>query len=108
MSGWLCRTVNNQPPSCSGSNYNYNVCPNNSSPQGEIFYSNITNDNSPPFYNVYSVDGCNGPEGVPQGTVSALTTEYRGQTPAGLAAVENDMAGNASLGIPAQCFHGSH
>ena len=59
MSGWLCRNVNNQLPNCSGSNYNYNLCPNNSSSQGQIFYANITNNNSPPFYNIYSVDGCN-------------------------------------------------
>jgi hypothetical protein len=106
MSGWLCRNVNNQLPNCSGSNYNYNLCPNNSSSQGQIFYANITNNNSPPFYNIYSVDGCNGPEGVPQGTVSALATAYQGQAPAGQVAVENDMAGSPGPPpITAQCVH---
>jgi hypothetical protein len=100
--------VNNQLPNCSGSNYNYNLCPNNSSSQGQIFYANITNDNSPPFYNVYSVDGCNGPEGVPQGTVAAILVSQNGQQVpiGGQSAVEQDMAGGTTL--TAQCFHGLH
>jgi len=58
MSAWLCRTVkngNNYPCAANGNN-NYNSCPNNSSPQGQIFYENIGFGNSPAHYAVYPVD----------------------------------------------------
>jgi len=54
------------------------------------------------------VDGCQGPEAVPSGTVSALTVVYGGQAPSGEVAVENDMAGYTPLFIPARCVRRSH
>ena len=71
MSAWLCRTVkngNNYPCAANGNN-NYNSCPNNSSPQGQIFYENIGFGNSPAHYAVYPVDGCGNAEGVGDGNV---------------------------------------
>jgi hypothetical protein len=100
MGAWLCRSVRNQLPDCTGTNYQYDFCPNNSSPEGEIFYAQITSSNSPPNYNLYAVDSCFGPEGAPQGTVLALGSES-GQT-----AIEQDMAGGPV--VTAQCFHRTH
>lgn len=97
MSGWLCNVVSNPNKINCGSNYQYDYCPNNSSPQGQIFYANITSANSPRAYNVYSVDACHGPEGAPQGTVS-----YLGNEPA-QTAIEEDLAGGN--GVTAQCAH---
>lgn len=104
MSAWLCSNVDGQPPSCSGSNYNYNVCPNNSSSQGEIFYSQFTAANAPPVFNIYAVNNCVGPEGVPQGAVPYLTGGELVMS--GVSAIEQDMAGGVNT--PAQCFHGPH
>lgn len=91
MAAWLCRSVKNPLPDCSGLNYVYQYCPNESSSQGEIFYAQITSSNSP--YNVYAVDTCNGPEGAPLGTVPALSLD--GQT-----AIE--------LNMKAHCAHPTH
>ena len=104
MSAWLCSNVDNQPPSCSGSHYNYNVCPNNSSSQGEIFYSQFTAANAPPVFNVYAVNNCGGPEGVPQGAVPYLSSGELVMS--GVSAIEQDMAGGVNT--PAQCFHRFH
>lgn len=87
MAAWLCRSVQHQQTDCTGSNYNYDYCPNNSSSQGNIFYLNITASNTPPVYNIYAVDGCFGPEGAPQGNVPALQGN-----PGGQAAIENHMS----------------
>jgi hypothetical protein len=95
MSGWLCRSVRNLSRDCATDPNDYTNCPNNSSPQGQIFYNNINRDNAPPVFNIYSVDECDGPEGVTQGTVSALTN--RGRALIGEVAIENDMT--------AQCYH---
>ena len=95
MSGWLCRSLRNLSPDCASNPNDYQNCPNNSSTQGQLFYKNITRDISPPTFNVYSVDGCEGPEGVSEGTVDALAEH--GQPPLGEVAIENDMT--------AQCFH---
>jgi hypothetical protein len=95
MSGWLCRTLRNLASDCATNPNDYQNCPNNSSTQGQLFYKNITRDISPPVFNVYSVDGCEGPEGVSEGTVDALAVH--GQAPMGEVAIENDMTG--------QCFH---
>ena len=95
MTGWLCASV------ASGGGP-----PNNSSPQGQIFYANIGVNNSPPHYNVYSVDNCSSAEFVYGGTVSGVTSD-----PSGLYAVMQDMAGGTAGGtalLPAQCFHGTH
>jgi hypothetical protein len=79
--------------------------PNSSSPQGEIFYSQITAGNSPQHYGVYSVDGCTGAEVVYGGNVSAVAGN-----PQGISAIEEDMAGGTMAGgtLAAQCFHGFH
>jgi len=63
-----------------------NYCPNNSSPQGQIFYANFGPNNLPPNYNLYAVDSCNGPEGASDKNsyVSALGTD-------GFDAIVNDM-----------------
>jgi hypothetical protein len=95
MSGWLCRSLRNLASDCATNPNDYQNCPNNSSTQGQLFYKNITRDGAPPVFNVYSVDGCEGPEGVSEGTVDALTG--RGQAPQAEVAIENDMT--------AQCFH---
>jgi hypothetical protein len=105
MTGWLCSTVLAPPNgvNCS-TGYQYSFCPNNSSPQGEIFYSQFTQSNSPPHYAVWGVDGCNGPEGAPDGSVTAMSGEPRGYT-----AMQQDMAGGSQPdSLPAQCFHGIH
>ena len=73
MSAWLCSTVQNPQGINCATGYQPDFCPNNSSSQGEIFYNEFTSINHPPVYNVYSVDNCFGPEGVPQGSVSALS-----------------------------------
>jgi hypothetical protein len=93
MNGWLCRTLQNLGSDCATNPDDYLHCPNNSSPQGQIFYSQITSANSP--YNVYSVDGCYGPEGAPQGTVAGITGN-----PGALAAIEQNMT--------AHCVHPAH
>ncbi len=95
MSGWLCRNLRNLASDCATNPYDYDNCPNESSTQGQLFYKNITRDIAPPVFNVYSVDGCVGPEGVTQGTVDALSV--RGQAPLAEVAIPNDMT--------AQCFH---
>jgi hypothetical protein len=95
MSGWLCRSLRNLASDCATNPNDYQNCPNNSSTQGQLFYKNITRDIAPPVFNVYSVDGCYGPEGVSEGTVDALAV--RGQAPLAEVAIENDMT--------AQCFH---
>ena len=107
MTGWLCSSLENQQSNCSGSAYNYNYCPNNSSSQGELFYEQVGSPAPPPHYAVYSVDNCFGPEGVPQGSVSALSKA--GLVAPAQQAVEQDMAG--APGPPplqGQCFHGPH
>jgi hypothetical protein len=113
MSAWLCRSVANQVSSqtCS-SNYiqNDKYCPNNSSPQGEIFYSQIGQSNSPPSYNVYAVDNCNGPEGASdtQAYVTALT--WPPPDPPmpyldGYDAIKYDMIGGGPRNNVVGCFH---
>jgi len=96
MSGWLCRTVSNPNINCS-TNYQYQYCPNNTSPQGQIFYQNITLANTPPVFNVYAVDGCVNPEGAPQGTVAANGLS-------GQKAIQQDMAGLQGF-APGACTH---
>jgi hypothetical protein len=101
MSGWLCRGLQQEVPNCNGGMYNPKLCPNNSSPQGEIFYAQVGL-SSPNHYNVYAVDQCDGPEG------SASTgSNVPGFTPAGsgFQSITGDMAGNPSLQITAQCVH---
>lgn len=100
IGAWLCRSLAQLDVQCSGDNYNYDHCPNNSSPQGQLFYQNFTSTSQFASLNIYPVDGCGGPEGVPAGNVSYLQND-----PSGQAAIENDMVGNSSLNIPAHCAH---
>jgi hypothetical protein len=100
MAAWLCRSVQNPNNIDCATNYDTKACPNNSSPQAEIFYSQITPSNSPPVFKVVAVDQCEGPEGSPSGNVGSPTG------PLGQIAIEQDMAG--APGITAQCFHRAH
>lgn len=103
MSGWLCRTLLKTDPICPDP-ADYFGCPNNSSPQGQIFYSVVIPGTAP--FSVYSVDSCSGPEGVTGGTVSGLAPQYQNIAPPGETAVENDMAGAPPpLNISPQCVH---
>ena len=88
MAGWLCRTVQ------SGQTMN------NSSAQGQYYYSTITaNGAQPSNYAVYSVDSCYKGEGVAAGTVSALSNE------AGLDAIKYDMTGGGPQNQVRECVH---
>lgn len=62
ITAWLCATET------AGSGG-----PNNSTPQGEIFYEQVGPTGSP--LKVYAVQNCNGSEGVDPGTVPALSNE---------------------------------
>jgi hypothetical protein len=109
MAGWLCTPqLQNLATDCATNPLDVLHCPNNSSPQGQLFYVNITGTNSTPVYNVYSVDGCYGPEGAPLGTISAIIETINGvpQPLSGQIAIEQDMAGGNYL--PAQCFRRPH
>jgi hypothetical protein len=104
MSAWLCRSVKNaQLVNCSAiGNADFNSCPNNSSPQGEIFYANFSSTNHPPSYNVYAVDYCLEAEGVVGGNVPGYQPAIFHGTIQGFNAIIDDMIGN-SAGIAAQC-----
>lgn len=73
MGGWLCRSVHNPNNINCTTNFKAQYCPNNSSPQGQLFHAQVSL-SPPPTYNVYAVDNCNSPEGVadPISTVLAL------------------------------------
>jgi len=110
MSGWLCRSVANQQSAqnCSTNYVHYDeYCPNNSSPQGEVFYAQIGQSNSPPSYNVYAVDSCAGPEGATSSgaTVTALPLGPPNSYQDGYDAVKYDMIGGGPLKQPVGCFH---
>jgi hypothetical protein len=100
MSAWLCRSLQDAVPNCNGGGYSLDACPNNSSPQGEIFYSQITQSNS--HYAVYAVDSCGGPEGA-----AYTNSNVPGFSPpgSGFQSITADMAGSAALGVTAQCTH---
>jgi hypothetical protein len=111
MSGWLCRSVvNNSGYDCAANgNNNSQYCPNNSSTQGQIFYANIGQSNSPAHYDVYAVDSCISAEGVADGTVTGFYPAVFGPPNyiSGKHAVTYDMIGYAP-NIPAQCVHRPH
>lgn len=77
VGAWLCRSVYNPIIVQCAINFEAQYCPNNSSPQGQIFYANFGPNNLPPTYNLYAVDSCNGPEGASDSHsyVSALGTD---------------------------------
>jgi len=113
VSGWLCRSVKNDghpPYDCAGhNNDNPNFCPNNSSPQGQIFYANIGSSNQPPNYAVYAVDNCGNAEGVPTGNVPGYMPAIFNGNVTGINAVTYDMVGSGPpLNISAQCVHRNH
>jgi hypothetical protein len=93
MSAWLCRTVNNPNNyNCAAvNNNNVHYCPNNSSPQGQVFYANIGSTNSPPAYGVWAINLCAGSEGVAEGHVGTDTGQK------GFDAIKVDMTN--------QCHH---
>ena len=110
VSGWLCRTVKNPNGyDCAGhNNDNPNYCPNNSSPQGQIFYANIGSSNPPSNYAVYAVDNCGNAEGVPAGNVPGfLPGTFRG-TVSGINAITYDMVGYPPALLSPQCVHRNH
>jgi hypothetical protein len=112
MSGWLCRSVANSGnppyPCAANNNNNGNYCPNNSSPQAQIFYANIGQNNSPPNYAVYAVDNCVHAEGVEQGNVPGFDSAYFNGTISGSNAVVYDMVGFAPAQLAPQCTRRSH
>lgn len=115
MSAYLCRSVAANPNySCAANNNNnFNSCPNNSSPQGQLFYQNIGSGNAPPYYNVFAVDNCTNAEGVGGGTVPGFYPLYFGGSSGGggnaggLTAITDDMIGLPPH-IPPQCVHRNH
>ncbi|MFZ0772015.1 MAG: hypothetical protein WCA49_23575 [Candidatus Sulfotelmatobacter sp.] len=118
MSAWLCRSVQANPNyNCAANgNDNYNSCPNNSSPQGQIFYQNILSGSAPPHFAVYAIDNCKTAEGVTGGTAPGFYpldfggTQSGGGNATGLTAITDDMVGYTSgtTIIPAQCVHRVH
>jgi hypothetical protein len=102
MSAWLCRSLQANTYNCAANNNNNsNFCPNNSSPQGQLFYENIGQNNAPPHYAVYAVDGCVNAEGVGGGTVPGYSPD---PNQFGTTAIAEDMVGNPPL-IQAWCKH---
>jgi len=99
MSSWLCRSV-----------LQIDGQPNNSSPQGQIFYAQIGQSNSPPHYDVYAVDNCPGAENVGGGTVPGFYANLFTTTPSGSQAIVDDMIGFSSNGttVLPQCTHRPH
>jgi hypothetical protein len=96
VSGWLCRT------------YSSGLA-NNSSAQGDIFYSAVGSGTPPPVFAEYSVDSCTGPEGVEEAGSYAPGAPYVQGNPivytSGFMAIENDTIGNPALNVPPQCAH---
>jgi hypothetical protein len=106
MSGWLCRSIKGGDTQAQcAANYDPSLCPNNSSPQGEIFYAKITGANPPTHYAVYPVDDCDGPEGA-----ISSGSNVPGFSPpgSGFQSIIYDMAGtppNSTIPVTAQCTH---
>jgi hypothetical protein len=106
MGGWLCRSVYNPQNINCTTNFNAQYCPNNSSPQGEIFHYQVSL-NQPANYNVYAVDNCNNPEGAgdPNSSVLALQLPNGGGSQDGYDAIKYDMIGGGPLKRPVGCIH---
>ena len=83
ISGWLCESVY-QGQQCNGTSQ---YCMNNSSSQGQIFYTQVNAAGPPPNFSVYPVQTCDTAEGVSgdPATVPGLGGE------SGFTAIENDM-----------------
>lgn len=93
MGAWLCYNVKDQNQ-CNYQQYDWNVCPNESSPQGQLFYQEVTSN-----YTIHAVNQCHGAEGVGGGKVGSDTG------PPAVTAIEYDMAGGPNNIPPAQCGH---
>ena len=80
---------------CTGSNFEPHFCPNNTSPQGQIFYAAITAGGitPPQNYAVYAVDQCDGPEGVADKTYTVVPGAGN---QVGRTAIEQDMIAQCS------------
>jgi hypothetical protein len=79
---------------------------NNSSPQGELVYAQAGTNQYPriPFA-VYPVDLCDGAEGITTyATKVPGAPHLTGSTIDAIHAIENDMIGNTSPLVTAQCF----
>ena len=96
MSAWLCRSV------ASGFGQ-----PNNSSPQGQIFYAQAGATGPQQPYAIYAVDGCHYSEEVGDGNVPGYQPGIFNGHVNGLTAVPDDMIG-IPPNIPAQCVRRSH
>lgn len=105
MSAWLCRSVYNRNGvsyNCGATNNgNSNYCPNNSSPQGQIFYQNIPY--LTPNFSVYAVDACGNAEAVGSGNVLGYAPQVFNGTVTGITAITDDMVGVPPV-IPAMCI----
>jgi hypothetical protein len=111
MSAWLCRhVIDHNGTNCALIvNNDSNDCPNNSSPQGQLFYQNIPNGTL--HFNVYAVDACQNAEAVASGNVPGFYPQdfggnsSGGGTVTGQTAITYDMVGynSGSIVIPQQC-----
>jgi hypothetical protein len=111
MSAWLCRGVidHNGYDCTANHNNNSQSCPNNSSPQGQLFYQNIASGTL--HFAVYAVDMCQNAEAVASGNVPGFYPQdfggssSGGGTIQGLNAITYDMVGYTSgtIIIPAAC-----
>lgn len=81
VQAWLCA-----PPL--GSGYT-----NESAPQGALYYAQVASGTSP-FFDVFAVTGCQGPEGVAQGNVSSANGNVLYPGEAALTAIGDDMSNN--------------
>lgn len=93
MAGWLCYNVKNQNQ-CNYQHYDWNVCPNESSPQGQLFYQAVTSN-----YAIWAVNQCTGSEGVGGGKLGSDTG------PPAVTQIDYDMAGGPGNNPPANCSH---
>jgi hypothetical protein len=103
MSAWLCRSVQNPNnwDCLANGNSNSNYCPNNSSPEGQIFYSQIPTNTT--NYAVYAVDSCADAEGVAGGNVPGYQPLVFSGTVQGVTAITYDMVGYTPKSISPQC-----
>jgi hypothetical protein len=84
VSGWLCENVY-QGDQCT-QHPGLTYCMNNSSSEGQIFYTAVNAAGAPPNFTVYPVTTCGGAEGVNGGQVPGINNEN------GFTAISNDMA----------------
>jgi hypothetical protein len=92
MTGWLCQSVQNQNQCVGGEGGSpQDDCPNNSSPQGQIFYAAITANQVVPqsHYAVYAVKDCGTAEGV--GAGGSFVPGYGTNGLNGFSAIETEM-----------------